>query len=422
MQLERFVDKGDKVFADIKHAKTGETETIIADYLVGCDGANSTVREALGIPMDGDERLSHEVNIFFESFGVFAGMPERKSVMSWLIGPKGMWGALSVVDGRRLWRLWMSGLDSKIDPATFDAESYVKAAIGEDVPFDIAGVLQWDRKAQVARNYQCGRVFLCGDSIHTLTPTGGFGMNTGISDAVDLGWKIAAVFDGWGGEKLLDSYEIERRPVAVRNVDEATNSYNRIMSMPTFEHLNQDGSQGESERHTLVQHLMSGQYEREYRNEGIALGFRYDPSPICIQDGTPAPLDEVMEYQQIARPGSRAPHTWLKDGRSTLDLFGQGFVLLRIGVGAPLADALVDAARQRQVPMQVIELNEPEVVQLYLEPLVLVRPDGHVAWRGRAAPQNCLELIDIVRGAQWIPIESNSPEIYEFDPTRIANK
>ena len=128
-------------------------------------------------------------------------------------------------------------------------------------------------------------------------------------------------------------------------------------------------------------------------------GYRYDPSPLCVPDGTPPPEDTVTTYTPTARPGSRAPHAVLADGRSTLDLFGESFVLLRLGQAAPPADRLIDAAAARRLPVSVVSIPEQHVLDLYERPLVLVRPDGHVAWRGDSVPPNPQAIVDAVRGA-----------------------
>ncbi len=128
------------------------------------------------------------------------------------------------------------------------------------------------------------------------------------------------------------------------------------------------------------------------------LGYRYDNSPIVVPDGTPAPPDLSHPYTQTARPGARAPHVWLADGRSTLDLYGRGFTLLRLGANAPSGKSIEDAARQRGVPLQSVALAEPQVLDAYERRLVLVRPDGHVAWRADREPDDAGALIDTVRG------------------------
>ncbi len=140
--------------------------------------------------------------------------------------------------------------------------------------------------------------------------------------------------------------------------------------------------------------------KREWYTLGIHLGYRYDGSPIVWPDGTPAPPLEIATYTQTARPGARAPHAWLPDGRSTLDLFGRGFTLLALGADAPQTRGLRTAAAQAGVPLHVVELDQPHVTELYGRRLVLVRPDGHVAWRADAEPEDARAVIDVVRGAR----------------------
>ncbi|MDE2473581.1 MAG: FAD-dependent monooxygenase, partial [Alphaproteobacteria bacterium] len=227
------------------------------------------------------------------------------------------------------------------------------------------------------------------------------GMNMGIQDAVDLGWKLAAVLKGWGGKNLLASYDIERRPVAIRNVREASGNLNRMLSprrMKAPPEAFLPGPAGDAARKTFGR-AYTEMMKREWFSIGIHLGYRYENSPIIIADGTPEPPDTVMTYDQTARPGHRAPHAWLAPGRSTLDLFGQGFVLLRLGEHAPGAQPWLDAAERAGLPLQDIPISSDEILHLYGNCVVLVRPDGHVCWRGddnRADPQR---IIDIVRGA-----------------------
>ena len=251
----------------------------------------------------------------------------------------------------------------------------------------------------VARHYGAGRVFLLGDAAHLRWPKGGFGANTGIGDAVDLGWKISAVLEGWGGSELLGSYEAERRPIAVRNVNEASN--NRVLdALIKPEPLLDDDSTEAAARRAEVGNLIHAVRLREFRSQGIQLGYRYRQSPICVDDGTLEPPDDHMVYQPSTWPGCRAPHAWVAEGRSTLDLFGRGFVLVRTDPDVPVS-GLLDAAAERSVPLHEVTLETPEICRLYEMPLVLVRPDGHVAWRGAVAPEgsDALALIDRVRGA-----------------------
>ena len=223
-------------------------------------------------------------------------------------------------------------------------------------------------------------------------------MNTGIGDAVDLSWKMAALLDGWGGPALLDSYGAERRPVAVRNVTEASGNLGRMLLDDNMDRLLEPTEEGSAVRQAVGCEF-SERMKREWQTLGIHLGYRYEGSPICVDDGTEPLPDNPNVYVQSARPGSRAPHVPLADGRSTLDLFGKGFVLLCLGLGAPDPEPLAEAARCCKMPLEVVRIGDQSVVQAYERPLVLVRPDGHVAWRGEAVPAHPAHLLDVVRGA-----------------------
>jgi hypothetical protein len=243
-------------------------------------------------------------------------------------------------------------------------------------------------------------VFLIGDAAHLLWPLGGFGMNTAIGDAVDLAWKLAACVAGWGGAGLLASYEVERRPIGVRNVEEAATireADTQIRVSPVMDEDTAAGARLRQEAARLIEATRKEEFAIE--SPGIDLGYRYDDSPIGVADGTPPPAYDTDTYAPTTRPGARAPHVWLRDGRSTLDLFGQGYTLLRLGSKGADTAALEAAARAAGVPLTALDLDEPAVVEAYERPLVLVRPDGHVAWRGDAAPRDPAALIDRIRGA-----------------------
>ena len=260
--------------------------------------------------------------------------------------------------------------------------------------------MRWVRRELVADSYGTARVFIAGDAAHLMSPTGGFGMNTGIGDAVDLGWKLEAVLRGWGGDALLRSYDAERRPVGLRNVAEASRNLRRMLAtrerLPGPEIFQPGAANDDARREyggwfaAIMQH--------EWFANGVMLGYRYDNSPIVWPDGTLPPPDLSHPYVQTARPGARAPHVWLADGRSTLDLFGRGFTLLRLGADASSGECLARAAMQRNVPLSCTTLVEPRVLDAYQRRLVLVRPDGHVAWRGDSEPDDAGALIDTARG------------------------
>jgi hypothetical protein len=253
----------------------------------------------------------------------------------------------------------------------------------------------------VADRYQDGRVFLAGDAAHLNWPAGGFGMNTGVGDAVDIGWKLAAVLEGWGGAHLLDSYTAERKPIAMINVNEAAEMRASFDNQTPFSaKIEEDSEEGKQLREKARAAIMRTRAkEFQHDSAGIELGYRYEHSPICVSDGTPAPELDHGLYVPSTWPGVRAPHAWLKDGRSTLDLFGKGFTLLNLSGTITDTNTITEAANRVGLPLGVINLNEPKVRETYEKDLVLVRPDGHVAWRGDAIPANTAEIIDKVRGA-----------------------
>ena len=398
-RLDRFEQTADEVVAHIVDEQTGTRRTIRARYMVACDGAASFVRGAAGIEQDGTF-LGYSINIFFRCPDLLRGHDKGQAERYLFVGPTGTWGNITVVDGHATWRLTVIGGAEKFDLDTFDPVAHVRRAIGrDDVAFELIAVKPWRRSQLMARTFRQGRILLAGDAAHTMSPTGGFGMNTGCIDAVNLGWKLQAVLDGWGGDALLDSYEAEQRPVVDRNALASTNNYDLWVGLKSMcAHVLEDSEAGAQARRD-VGRLLKESLRSEWECLGVMLGYRYEDSPICIADGSPPPPDPVSEYHPTARPGSRAPHAWLPDGRSTLDLFGRGFVLLCFGGSHDDAQRLVLEADRQRVPLEVVEIAAPEIAALYERAFVLVRPDGHVAWRGDAVPSDAASIIRRVRGA-----------------------
>jgi hypothetical protein len=314
------------------------------------------------------------------------------------VGPEGTWATIVAINGRENWRLSIIGNAEKKQHTEAEIRAVIRRAAGFDFEYEILSVLPWVRRALVANDFGKGRVWIAGDAAHLTSPTGGFGMNMGIQDSVDLSWKLDACINGWGGAHLLESFTPERRPVSIRNVDEATGNLGRMRSPGENDALLEDSPAGRAVRERLGKEFTEAM-TREWHTLGIHLGYRYDGSPIVVPDGTPKPPLEVMVYDQTARPGARAPHVWLKDGRSTLDLYGKGFVLLRLGKNPPMVDSIVAAAEKRCVPLSMVTLDEDAVASAYERKLVLVRPDGFVAWRDDQPPPEPLKVIDRVRGA-----------------------
>jgi 2-polyprenyl-6-methoxyphenol hydroxylase-like FAD-dependent oxidoreductase len=395
VKLESFVQDADGVTATLRTQGGGRTESVRASYLVGCDGFTSGVREALGIAVHGEHHIDWSMNVYLRIPDFFAYHDKKPAIRYVYVGPEGTWSFITLVDGRDLWRLQFVGVDEgKLQ--SLDVGALVRRAMGRDVPYTVEDKTLWVRKRTVAERFSDGRVFLAGDSAHAHPPNGGLGMNTGLQDAFDLSWKIAATLEGWGGPRLLESYDLERRPASVRANDVSLQNYRRLTSAAQRAEILAPTPEGDVARRAIGEHLVE-ENRRSWQPVGVHLGTIYHPSPIVVPDGSAQPADDTFGYRPTTFPGARAPHAWLAPEQSTLDLFGGGFALLDFA-GLPTA-ALAAAAAERGVPLDVHRIDNAEAAALYEVPLVLVRPDGHVAWRGRAPPEFPLAVIDRVRGA-----------------------
>lgn len=393
--LDSFTQDADCVRATLTDRVSGRSESVAARYLVGCDGAEGTVVTALGFGYEGLGIVAKSLNVYFRSADFMKIHDKGWARFFRFTDAGGPWGELIGIDGHELWRLSVL----RADPA-LDGHAYIRRLAGTEMDYELLSVMPWERRERVAAQYRDRRVFICGDAAHENSPTGGLGLHTGLADAVDLGWKLTAVLRGWGGAGLLDAYELERKPIALGNVRAATAAFNAFAALPSGPEIALDTPAGEALRRAFAEAFeRSGHARSPLHTENFRLGYCYEPSPICVPDGTTRPPAEGAAFVPVARPGTRAPHAWLEDGRSTLDLFGRSFVLLRLGAAPPAANALIAAARDRGVPFDVVDLSDPALVALYERRLVLVRPDGHVAWRDDGPPTDALELIDRVRGA-----------------------
>jgi hypothetical protein len=307
-----------------------------------------------------------------------------------------VWASVVNIDGRDAWRLQVLGDLEWPEWTPQLANDAIRRAIGCDVSYALTSIVPWERRELVVEAFSRGSCFLIGDAAHQLSPTGGYGMNTGIGDAVDLCWKIAAVLDGWGGSRLLDSYDMERRPVAVRNAKRATLNFQRMRSTPSDRFVLEDSERGRNTRFRIGRDVRAAM-ATEWDSMDVHLGYAYDSSPlICSESFSRSELTCDPCFQSI-HPGGRAPHVWLGHHHSILDLFGHGFTLLSFNTEVT-ADAFVSAATKRGIPLRVECVQDPAAIGIYKFAMVLVRPDGHVAWCGDAPPTDPLAILNKVTG------------------------
>ena len=380
-ELIEYQEGPDFITATVETNK--KTHSVRCKYLIGCDGTNSLIREKLGITLEGLGIVAKSLNIYFRSQTLESIHDKGWARIYRIIDDTGCWSELIPINGSDLWRLTV--FDVREHLATPDA--YLVRMAGTIFDYEILDVSTWDRRDYIARSYGRSRVFIAGDAAHQCSPTGGLGMATGIEESVNLGWKLAAILRGWGGPQLLDSYEHERRPIAARNVDLSTRSFYAITSIPPWEKGNDPITYTDQWRHNLATYSIPDYLKTQYV---------YENSPISIPDGKVTIDSLPTSYVPSARPGSRAPHVWISESQTTLDFYDGRFTVVTTD---KLADPtpLLAEAKARSIPIHHVFCRHSEVAELHERRMILVRPDGHVAWRGDLI-SNASKILDRVTG------------------------
>lgn len=358
----------------------GKTIEVRARYLVGADGARSAVRELVGATMEGRHGLTHAYNIIFRAPGLDQAHRHGPAAIYWQISKDGF-SAVGPMDRGDTWFFVPAGVPEGQKISEADAAEMIRRRTGIDLPIEILSADQWAASELLADRYAKGRILLAGDACHLHPPAGGYGMNMGIGDGVDLGWKIAATLQGWGGPDLIASYEAERRPVHRAVIDEAMANF-VIYTAAIPPEIEDDTPEGAAIRDRLGRAILASK-GREFNTLGTVLGLGYEGSPLVAAEPGAAPERDSQNYVPSARPGSLAPHAWLSDETSLYDLFGQGFsLLIAEGADAGQVALAVDQAEALGVPLELVRPRGVPVADLYQATLILVRPDQHVAWRG----------------------------------------
>lgn len=396
-ELKSFNQDAGGVHAVARDLLSGGDLAIDADFLAGADGARSMVREGIGAKMQGTYGLSRNYNVVFRAPGLAQAHKHGPAIMysqvngdsPSLVGP---------MDRGDKWFFMPTGVREgwKLDPG--DAPALIRKATGIDLPYEVLSTDEWVASRLLSDAYRDRRVFLAGDACHLHPPFGGYGMNMGVADGVDLGWKLAAVLQGWGGHQLLDSYERERRPVHELVLDEAVANHAVLGVQLWKEGLDADDAQGAALRSETGARIQADKV-REFMTLGVTLGYRYDDSPVIVPDGSRLHANDFINYVPSSRPGAVAPHAWMHDGSSLYDHFGEGFTLLasRDAPSAAIDQARVQASAEG-MPLKVLQPHEAAIAELYPTRFTLIRPDQHVAWRGNAWPNAGAGMLEQVTG------------------------
>jgi 2-polyprenyl-6-methoxyphenol hydroxylase-like FAD-dependent oxidoreductase len=371
---------------DLVKALTSEGQIRCA-YLVGCDGGSSAVRRQLGIGLSGEANLLELRQALYRCDGLYERIPIGKG------------RHYHVADGQNTFLIVQDStrhftLHAVVERDEDMAAQFAKT-IGLPLEYEMLYVGKWRQNLLLAERYGEGRVFLAGDAVHLVIPTGGLGMNSGVGDAVDLSWKLAATLQGWGGPQLLRSYEIERRQVGERNVAASRFASQgrrkwRAMYRP-------DIRDNPETRASLARVALA---EQPKSNEmiGAELGYRYEGSPIVWPEPGEAPAPDFIEYRPTTFPGARLPHVWLGDGSAVQDRVGYdlGYTLLRFSDAD--ASGLEGAFASLRAPFRTLDLRDERARELYGRDFILLRPDLHVAWRGNRLPDEPLQLARLATG------------------------
>ncbi len=358
-----------------------EELTVHCAYVVGADGARSLLRDHIGAKMEGTYGLSRNSNVVFRAPGLAEAHAHGPATMYWQVDPVAP-SLIGPMDEGDIWFFMPTRLPEGFTITPENAADLIRSSTGIDLPYEILSSDEWVASSLLADRYRDRRIFLIGDACHLHPPFGGFGMNMGVADGVDLGWKLAARLAGWGGPALLDSYEVERRAIHKEVIAEAEGNH-AVLSNDFWS----DGLDAASERgaqlRTAIGHEIVTIKAREFHTLGTVLGGCYRRSPVIATETGAGPRSDAAEYVPSNSPGCLAPHVWRADGRSIYDLFGPGFALIHRPDADPadLARACAEASRRGE-PLTLVPLQADEAVDLYGTTLTLVRPDQYVAWRG----------------------------------------
>ncbi len=355
--------------------RTGASRRVAADWVIGCEGARSIVRAALESDYDVVDGGRPNLSIVFRAPGLADRVPHGPAVHYWVLSTvqPGLVGRFDLVD---TWWCSANGVDPATRPA--DPQAIVRNLVGTDVAVEILSTDAWQARIALAGTWGNGRLFIAGDAAHQNPPWGGHGFNTGIGDAVNLGWKLAAVINRWAPADLLDTYELERRPVAQQTIDEAVGNMSSLAPELAAVLQADTDEQFEATQRAAADAIRRTK-DSEFHSLGLTLGYRYGDSP-CIVGARSAPPATNGTYVPNAAPGGRLPHFAL-DGESLYDRLGREFSLIGDQT-LPAAGAFARAATALGVPVDTVAVKAPDCAAHFDAGLVLVRPDQHVAWRG----------------------------------------
>ena len=385
--------------ANLRDLDTGAVRRIDCRFLIGCDGARSVVRKAIGAELSGDAVIQRVQSTFIRAPDLIGRQRHARAWGTGAINPRRS-GMVYAIDGSERWLVHNYLKPDEGDFEQVDRDGCLRTILGVDANFryEVISKEDWYGRRLVANSFRDRSAFIVGDAAHIWVPYAGYGMNAGIADAMNLSWLLAAHLNGWAPQSILDAYEAERWPITSQvsrfAMSHAEKEIRRRGAVPA--EIEAEGPRGETARQQ-VGRLTYEINVQQYACAGLNFGAYYDTSPIIAYDGASAPSYTMSSYTPSTVPGCRTPHFW-RDGGSLYDAMGPEFTLLRFDADADVT-ALEATARDRGLPLKVLDVEQPDSVTFYDGRLLLSRPDQHVAWRGDRVPEDPTALIDRVRGA-----------------------
>jgi 2-polyprenyl-6-methoxyphenol hydroxylase-like FAD-dependent oxidoreductase len=402
-RFERYTEYDDGVLVDVVEVETGRLKQYGAKWLVGCDGGRSAVRRCTGLQLLGTSNRRREIfggtmlATYYRSEDLKRILSGREGFMYWTLNPD-IRSVTVTIDGDERFLTHVQLADGA-DPDAIVFSDVLSRIVGRRVSCEVLSKAAWNAGFElVAERYSRGRAFLAGDAAHLFTPTGGFGMNTGIDDVGNLAWKLAACERRWGGAGLLASYDEERRPVGIRNTHAASQIADVISGFRIPVQIEADGAMGEQARAQAAR-LILGVNTEEFDTVGVQLGVRYEGSPIIVADGTAAPPDLRTRYEVSGRPGGRLPHFYVDGDTPIFDKLGMGFTLINFAGCATVRDCASAAAARQGIPLTHVMVSAAAAREVLGADLLLVRPDQHIAWRGGVSGTDFEAIFSRLRGA-----------------------
>jgi 2-polyprenyl-6-methoxyphenol hydroxylase-like FAD-dependent oxidoreductase len=399
VEITGFEQTPDGVTAHGTQLDNGQTITIRADFLVGCDGGRSAVRRAIGATLSGTAEVQRVQSTYIRAPSLLARSDLRPSWATFSLNPVRS-GNVYAIDGRETWLVhnYLRPDEHEFDSVNRDWALRNILGVGDDFSYEILRKEDWIGRRLVADKFREGRVFICGDAAHLWVPMAGYGMNAGIADATNLAWLLAAHLSGWAPASILDAHEAERLPiteqVSVFAMNHALSLSRQRSEVP--DNIDADDEAGAQARMALGKQAYDLNVQ-QYCCGGLNFGYYYDKSPIIAYDESTPPAYGMADFTPSTVPGCRVPHIWLKDGRSLYDVLGADYTLLRFDPSIDVSDLMSEAARAG-VPINLLDIESSEGAGVYDRSLVLARPDQHVAWRGDQAPENSRKLVALVSG------------------------